>query len=161
MLSVTTLANELNKIEPAGDELQAASAWADAFLIYLSDAAGGVIPAVKPAITNLKSLMVTALLGMSIPVIGPLQIQKGIIAVWTALIPMTSAVFPGTIPPLTPPLGNAGISVALLGAAATNVIGNLPRKEAAANLAAAIHATQIAGGLVTLIGPPPVTAPIL
>jgi hypothetical protein len=158
-LVATTLADELNKIEPAGDELQAANAWSTAFLTYLSNATGADIPAVQPIILTLAPLMTAALQGVSTSVLGPQKIQDAITAVWAALIPLTATVFPGTIPPLTPPTGNTGIAAAILAIVPVNTAGNLPRKEAMRTLAEAIHLTQIAGGLVTLPGP--VTGPIL
>lgn len=158
-LLAATLADELNKIEPAGDEIQSANAWADAFLTYLRDVTGAGIPAVPAPILALKPIMVAAMLGMSTPGLGPQKIQDAITAAWAALVPLTSTVFAGTIPPLTPPTGNSGIAAAILAVTPANVAGNVPRKEATRLLAEAIHLTQIAGGLVTLPGP--TTGPIL
>jgi hypothetical protein len=155
------LASELGKIELFGSDPEAAAAWANAWFAYLTDVTGAGIPAAKPALLGLKSLMITTMLGMSAPDVGPQKIQDGIVAVWTAMVPMTSTIFSGTIPPLTPPPGMNQVAAAIRAITPTNTAPGITKEVAYRNLANAIHPLMVAGGLVTLPGTPPITGPIL
>lgn len=155
------LANELGKMKLFGADPEAAAAWANAWFEYLADVTGGGVSVAKPSLMRLKSLMVTTMLGMSAPDAGPQKIQDGIVAVWTAMIPMTSTLFSGTIPPLTPPPGMNQVSAAIRAVSTTNTAPGITKKQAYRNIANAIHPLMVAGGLVTFPGSPPTTGPIL
>ena len=163
-LNPQTLADALAKIGLKGNEPEAAAAWADAWFEYLSGAqalvAGAPVPVAKPALLSFKPIMITALLGMSVPGAGPQKIQDGITAVWTAMVAGTATVFPGPIPPLFPPAGISGIAAAILSVAGANTSGRVTQDAALRNIANAIHPLQL-GGLVTYpFVPSPLTGPI-
>lgn len=158
-LLAAKLAAELEKIEPSDDEAVIAQGWADAFFTYIVDMTGAGIPCVPSIITPLKPVMVATMQGMSVPGLAPLKIQNAITAVWGLLAPQTTALFAGTVPPLTPPTGNSGITAAMLAVAPVNVLGQLSKKDSMRALAEAIHSTQILGGLVTKVDT--TTGPIL
>lgn len=154
-----TLAKALTAIDLYGDEIQTIQAWTGAWMKYISQAQGGGIPANYKALAAPRKAMESALVGMSVPNAGPGKIQAGIVAFWSSMVSATSAVFSGTIPPLTPPPGIGGIGSAIQSVANTNTAGNLTKYQAYLNLANAIHPQNL-GGLVTMPGSPPYTAPI-
>lgn len=155
------LGNELGKMRLFGADPEAAKAWADAWFEYLADVTGGGVAIAKPPLMRLKNLMVTTMLGMSAPDVGPQKIQDGIVVVWTAMVPMTSTLFSGTIPPLTPPPGMNQVAAAIRSVSKTNTAPGITKQQAYRNIANAIHPLMIAGGLVTFPGSPPTTGPIL
>jgi len=160
-LTSAKLAQELGKMNLFGTDAESAAGWSNAWFDYFLEVTGGGILAMKPALLKLKPLMITALLGMSAYNIGPQRIQDGIVAVWNALVPLTSTVFPGTIPPLTPPPGMNQVASAIRAVAPINTVAGITRKQAYRNIANAIHPLMVAGGLVTLPSVPPITGPIL
>lgn len=162
MLVADKLAGELAKINLYGSDPEAAKAWADAWFEYFSDMTAGPtgteIPVAKKPLFGLKSLMLTTMLGMSTPGLGPQKIQDGITAVWAAMVPITSTLFSGTIPPLTPPPGMTQVAAAIRSVAPTNAASGTTKHAAYRTLANTIHPLML-GGTVTLPGP--TTGPIL
>jgi len=158
-LLAPTLAKALTAIDLYGDEVQTIQAWTGAWMEYISQALGGGIPAKYKALAGPRKAMESALIGMSVPNAGPGKIQAGIVAFWSSMVGATAAVFPGTIPPLTPPPGIGGIGSAIRSIASSNTAGNLTKYQAYLNLANAIHPQNL-GGKVTLPGSPPTVAPI-
>jgi hypothetical protein len=153
------LANELGKIRLFDSDPEAAKAWADAWFEYLSTVTGAGISVERSALLKLKPAMVTAMLGMSSPDAGSQKLQDGIVAVWNAMIPLTSTLFPGTIPPLTPPPGMYQVAAAIRSMTAANTAPGTTRQQAYRSIANNIHPLMVVGGTVTLPGP--TTGPIL
>jgi hypothetical protein len=153
----STLASGLEALEPTDDEAIAVQRIADAFDDYFAGASVNGSPAVPAALAPCKAAMVAAMTGLSTTGGAAAAIQAGILAYWTTLLPLASAVWPATvgpvIPPAVPPAGLAGIAAALAPVFTANTSGGLSLVASAAAVAAALHPLQL-GGLVNL-GPPP------
>jgi len=157
-LTPNKLASEMEKMPLTEDEMESAQAFADAFTAYFYEATGAGIPVAPGSLAPATKAMVPASSGMSKA--GAVAIQNGITAFWGVVCGATATIFPGTIPPCTPPPTVPAMAAALPSIFAANTSGKMDKKQSMLVIATAIHTTNL-GGITTLPGVPPVPGPIL
>lgn len=148
-MSEATLASELEALVPEATEAAAAARLTEAYGNYAADAEGNAVPIESTGIDLGKAAMEPALAGMSAPGAGATVIANAVIAFWVAAA--VPASFPTATIVVPPP--NAGLAVALEAVFASNTAAQASLEDAAANIAAVMHAQAIIGGTVTLPGP--------
>lgn len=157
VMSQSTLASELENLEPSDSEQIAAQTLTDAYGVFATAATGIGIP-ITPAGVNLgKTAMLSTLSGMSAPGAGIVSIPAAIAAFWVAVAGGLAASFPGAIAVVPPP--HASLPAAFAALMPANAAASLSLKDSAAAMATIMYADAIIGGTVTLPGP--VVGPIL
>lgn len=142
-----TLATAMLNLVPAATELEAAQVLADAYGTFASTAAAGAVPITPLAITNGKTAMTAALVGMSASGAGAAKIAAGVIAFWGAVAAGLTTSFAGAVVITPPP--NAGLAAALSAQFASNIATMASQAVATASIASVMAAQAIIGGTVT------------
>ncbi len=162
-LDPSVLANGLENMTPADSEPPAIAAFVDAWDHYFAGSTVSGAPAVAGSYVTGLSAMRGAMVGMSAPNAAALAIQNGIIAFWTAILPVPASIWvpPGLVfvPPVLPPLTLGTIAAALTSVFAANVAASLSLHDACTAIAAVLHTAGGIGGFVPA-SPPPVPAPL-
>lgn len=160
-MSADTLAMELKAMPLFDNELDAVSAWADAFDAYFQSAeAGAGGPVVPAGLAPCKAAMEAALTGMSGSGQGAAKIQAGIQAYWGAIIAATAW---ATCTSVTPPSGLSGLAAALQATFSGNAVPAVTKDQAYDSIATTIHGINAVGGVAVFpappggIGPQPIT----
>lgn len=163
----TTLATELETLEPSASEAVAISRLVDAWEVYWGDATVNGIAATPGSFGAGLSAMSAALVGMSAPGAGAAAIAAGVSAFWTAVAPLATAIWITApivlVPPITPPTLLGSLSAALTATFASNTVGELTLAQAAQQIAAVMHANGGIGAFVpgSVLPAPPAPLPIL
>jgi len=146
-LSASTLASELEALEPTTNAVLAAQRTAQAYANYFSNATG-VIPG---GIPSAQFAMASAIGYLYDPPNGAAQIQAGITAFWSVISTSPAAFFAGaTI--VTPPPTLGAIAAALSSTFPVNRAAGLSLADAMQAVAAVIHPNSL-GGTYTTPGP--------
>lgn len=159
-LSSSILGTELAKMEPVATEAEAITNFTNAWEIYFKDASVLGESTATGTLTTAITAMQGAMTGMSTT--GAAAIQTGITQFWTTITPLAPTIWV-TVPvvvSIVSPTGLSGIAAALIPVFLANTVGGLSLIDSANAIAAVIHPLQL-GGIATITGTPPTTAPIL
>jgi hypothetical protein len=132
------------------DEESARDAWASAFEKYFESATAGIVPVVPSALATPQSDMADGMTGLSVT--GPLAIQAGVSAFWTALAAIAVTAFPLSTT-VTPPAGITSLSATLTAVFSSNIVGLKSQDASYDAIATAIH-SACAGGIAIFSIPP-------
>jgi len=161
MLS-STLASSLASNPNVDNEAAAITNFTNSWVTYFSTATAGVVPIVSPLLQGTPAAaMIGSMTGLSQANNGANAISSGITAFWTAMIPLAATLFPTAVS-LTPPPAISTIATALVPVFLANTQGNLDVATCYQNIATALNAINIAGGIaVLIIASVPTPTPIL
>ncbi|MCP4600176.1 MAG: hypothetical protein GY847_06515 [Proteobacteria bacterium] len=154
-MSQTTLASELEALEPADNEAAAIQTFSSAYENYASTATGNGITLTPAGLALGKAAMESGLVGMSVS--GTTVIPTACIAFWVAVCTAFAVSFPTSIAATPPP--HVALPAAFAALMPLNTTNEVTLEEAAASMASIIHTGAVTGGTVTLPGPTP--GPIL
>ena len=162
-LTQSTLASGLESLTPTSSEPVAISAFVDAFETYWNGATVSGAGLNPGTIDTGLAAMQGAMAGLSVTGQGATKIAAGVSAFWSAQAALATTMWTTApivlVPPIVPPAGLSGLAAALSSTFASNLAGELSLTDAAAALAATIHAANL-GGVVPGSAPPAAPAPI-
>jgi len=158
VLTANKLASELEAMVPVDTEAEGIDNFATAFENYFYDAVVTAIPVNPLSLTNSTNALKGSMTGANVDAAA--AIQEGIIAFWEQ-VAVDFALIWTTAPVLIavdPPTGLGGIAAALNPVFTSNKDLELDLAASVAQIAAALHPTQL-GGIATLGPPPPAGTP--
>lgn len=157
-----TLASGLEDLEPTDSEATAIQRFVDAWEGYFEGASVQGVPVQAGTLAAALASLQAGLAGWSQDSAAAAAIQTGLTSFWTTLAPSAALIWlpvPNTVtPPAVPPPGLSGISASLTALFTTlTASGTTTKEQAAAQIAAILHASAGVGGTVTIQPPPPAT----
>ncbi len=156
----TTLSDALTNMTPTGEESEAITAFANAYVSFMSEATAGGVPIIPAALEVPKAACILGMTGLSTD--GKAAIQNGVTQFWTtmALPAVTVALWP-LATAITPPTTLSSISVGLEGVFATNTTAGLSLEAACETIALVLYTASIGGSAVLSVPIPGTIVPIL
>lgn len=163
-LSVSTLADGLEALEPTESESAAISAIVAAWDSYFAGATVNGVAATPGSYAAGLSAMQSALAGMSADGAGAAKLAAAVTAFWSGIAALATTIWVTApvvlVPPIVPPPGLGSLAAALGSAFAASASGSSSLADSAAAVAAALHASGGLGAIVPGSVPPAAPAPL-